>query len=95
LEKRGIIIPILMPLRTRELVAPRQEWDELGFGLKSRQESPAKDFALGFRYTRVRGMMPKTWSRETFRKALSHLQKVEGKYSLSTWLTRVAINESL
>jgi RNA polymerase sigma factor (sigma-70 family) len=53
-----------------------------------------KIFALAFRYTRVREDAEDI-VQQTFQKAFVHLQKFEGKSSLSTWLTRIAINQAL
>jgi RNA polymerase sigma-70 factor (ECF subfamily) len=51
-------------------------------------------FALAFRHTRVREDAEDI-VQQTFRKAFIHLQKFEEKSSLSTRLTRIAINEAL
>ena len=51
-------------------------------------------FALAFRYTRVREDAEDI-VQQTFQKAFLHLQKFEGKSSLSTWLARIAINQAL
>jgi RNA polymerase sigma factor (sigma-70 family) len=53
-----------------------------------------KIFALAFRYTRVREDAEDI-VQQTFQKAFVHLQTFEGKSSLSTWLTRIAINQAL
>jgi RNA polymerase sigma-70 factor (ECF subfamily) len=49
---------------------------------------------LAFRYTRVREDAEDI-VQQTFQKAFVHLQKFEGKSSISTWLTRIAINQAL
>ena len=46
------------------------------------------------RYTRVREDAEDV-VQQTFQKAFIHLNKFQGKSSFSTWLTRIAINESL
>src|SRR5580692_6064637 len=51
-------------------------------------------FVLAFRYTRVREDAEDI-VQQTFQKAFVHLQKFEGKSSISTWLTRIAINQAL
>jgi RNA polymerase sigma-70 factor, ECF subfamily len=53
-----------------------------------------KIFMLAFRYTRVREDAEDI-VQQTFQKAFVHLQTFEGKSSLSTWLTRIAINQAL
>src|SRR6201987_3882292 len=76
-----------------ELVAASKNGDELGFESLAKRHQ-RRIFALAFRYTRVREDAEDR-SEETFKKAFVHLQKFEGKSSFSTWLTRIAINESL
>jgi RNA polymerase sigma factor (sigma-70 family) len=51
-------------------------------------------YTLAFRYTRIREDAEDV-VQQTFQKAFVHLQKFEGKSSLSTWLTRIAINQAL
>jgi RNA polymerase sigma factor (sigma-70 family) len=51
-------------------------------------------YTLAFRYTRIREDAEDI-VQQTFQKAFVHLQKFEGKSSLSTWLTRIAINQAL
>ena len=76
-----------------ELVAAAKKGDELGFESLAKRHQ-RRIFALAFRYTRVREDAEDI-VQETFKKAFVHLQKFEGKSSFSTWLTRIAINESL
>jgi len=76
-----------------ELVAAAKRGDELGFESLAKRHQ-RKIFALAFRYTQVREDAEDI-VQETFKKAFVHLQKFEGKSSFSTWLTRIAINESL
>jgi RNA polymerase sigma-70 factor (ECF subfamily) len=76
-----------------ELVAAAKKGDELGFESLAKRHQ-RRIFALAFRYTRVREDAEDI-VQETLQKAFVHLQKFEGKSSLSTWLTRIAINEAL
>jgi RNA polymerase sigma factor (sigma-70 family) len=76
-----------------ELVAAAKGGDEVAFeSLFNRHQR--KIFMLAFRYTRVREDAEDI-VQQTFEKAFVHLQKFEGKSSLSTWLTRIAINQAL
>jgi RNA polymerase sigma-70 factor (ECF subfamily) len=76
-----------------ELVAAAKGGDEGAFEtLFNRHQR--KIFVLAFRYTRVREDAEDV-VQQTFQKAFVHLQKFEGKSSLSTWLTRIAINQAL
>src|SRR5580704_7669195 len=76
-----------------QLVAAAKGGDEGAFEtLFNRHQR--KIFALAFRYTRVREDAEDI-VQQTFQKAFVHLQKFEGKSSLSTWLTRIAINQAL
>jgi RNA polymerase sigma factor (sigma-70 family) len=76
-----------------ELVAAAKGGDEVAFeSLFNRHQR--KIFMLAFRYTRVREDAEDI-VQQTFQKAFVHLQKFEGKSSLSTWLTRIAINQAL
>ena len=53
-----------------------------------------KIFLVALRYTRVREDAEDI-VQQTFQKAFIYLQRFEGKSALSTWLTRIAINEAL
>jgi RNA polymerase sigma-70 factor (ECF subfamily) len=76
-----------------ELVAAAKKGDEGAFEtLFNRHQR--RIFLLAFRYTRVREDAEDI-VQQTFQKAFLHLQKFEGKSSLSTWLTRIAINQAL
>jgi RNA polymerase sigma-70 factor (ECF subfamily) len=76
-----------------QLVAAAKGGDEGAFEtLFNRHQR--KIFVLAFRYTRVREDAEDV-VQQTFQKAFVHLQKFEGKSSLSTWLTRIAINQAL
>ena len=76
-----------------QLVAAAKNGDELAFEslFKRHQRSI---LALALRYTRGREDAEDV-VQQTFQKAFVHLQKFEGKSSLSTWLTRIAINQAL
>src|SRR5712664_4602406 len=76
-----------------ELVAAAKNGDELGFESLAKRHQ-RRIFALAFRYTRVREDAEDI-VQQTFQKAFVHLQKFEGKSSISTWLTRIAINQAL
>jgi RNA polymerase sigma-70 factor (ECF subfamily) len=76
-----------------ELVAAAKAGDEGAFEtLFNRHQR--RIFVLAFRYTRIREDAEDI-VQQTFQKAFVHLQKFEGKSSLSTWLTRIAINQAL
>jgi RNA polymerase sigma factor (sigma-70 family) len=76
-----------------QLVAAAKGGDEEAFEtLFNRHQR--KIFMIAFRYTRVREDAEDI-VQQTFEKAFVHLQKFEGKSSLSTWLTRIAINQAL
>jgi RNA polymerase sigma-70 factor (ECF subfamily) len=76
-----------------QLVAAAQGGDEKAFEtLFNRHQR--RIFIVAFRYTRVREDAEDI-VQQTFEKAFVHLQTFEGKSSLSTWLTRIAINQAL
>jgi RNA polymerase sigma-70 factor, ECF subfamily len=76
-----------------ELVAAAKGGDEGAFeSLFNRHQR--KVFSLALRYTRVREDAEDI-VQQTFQRAFVHLQRFEGKSSLSTWLTRIAINQAL
>jgi RNA polymerase sigma factor (sigma-70 family) len=76
-----------------QLVVAAQGGDEEAFEtLFNRHQR--KIFIVAFRYTRVREDAEDI-VQQTFEKAFVHLQTFEGKSSLSTWLTRIAINQAL
>jgi RNA polymerase sigma-70 factor (ECF subfamily) len=76
-----------------DIVAAAKAGDEGAFEtLFNRHQR--KIFVLAFRYTRVREDAEDI-VQQTFQKAFLHLQTFEGKSSLSTWLTRIAINQAL
>lgn len=53
-----------------------------------------KIFAVAYQFTRVREDAEDI-TQQSFQKAFLHLHRFEGKSSFRTWLTRIAINESL
>jgi RNA polymerase sigma-70 factor (ECF subfamily) len=67
--------------------------DERAFGILFERYQP-RIFAVALRYTRV-PEDAEDIAQRTFQKAFVHLHKFEGKSSVSTWLTRIAINEAL
>ena len=76
-----------------ELVAAAKGGDEGAFeSLFNRHQR--KIFSLALRYTRVREDAEDI-VQQTFQNAFVHLQRFEGKSSLSTWLTRIAVNQAL
>jgi len=79
-----------MPLRTRNLVAGRQDGDELGFESLAKRHQ-RRIFALAFRYTTRFAEDAEDIVQRNFRKAFqSTCSKFEGdKSSFSTWLTRI------
>jgi len=81
------------PRAEEELVAAAKSGDEPAFeALFKRYQS--RIFALALRYTRVREDAEDI-VQQTFQKLFVYLHKFQGKCSFSTWLTRIAINESL
>jgi RNA polymerase sigma factor (sigma-70 family) len=76
-----------------QFVAAAKVGDEAAFEtLFNRHQR--KIFALAFHYTRVREDAEDI-VQQTFQNAFVHLHTFEGKSSLSTWLTRIAINQAL
>ena len=76
-----------------ELVAAAKTGDELAFEtLVKRYES--RIFSVALRYTRVH-QDAEDIVQQTFQKVFVYLQRFQGKSAFSTWLTRIAINESL
>lgn len=76
-----------------ELIAAAKGGDEAAFETLFYRHH-GRIFVLAFRYTRVREDAQDI-VQETFQRAFAHLQKFEGKSALSTWLTRIAINQAL
>jgi RNA polymerase sigma-70 factor (ECF subfamily) len=77
----------------QELVAAVKRGDEGAFETLFNHHQ-RRIYVLAFRYTRIREDAEDI-VQQTFQKAFVHLQKFEGKSSLSTWLTRIAINQAL
>jgi RNA polymerase sigma factor (sigma-70 family) len=77
----------------QELVAAAKRGDEGAFETLFNHHQ-RRIYVLAFRYTRIREDAEDI-VQQTFQKAFVHLQKFEGKSSLSTWLTRIAINQAL
>jgi RNA polymerase sigma-70 factor (ECF subfamily) len=81
------------PAAEQMLVVAAKNGDEQAFeDLFKRHKR--KIFLVALRYTRVREDAEDI-VQQTFQKAFIYLQRFEGKSALSTWLTRVAINEAL
>ena len=81
------------PAAEQMLVVAAKNGDEQAFEyLFKRHER--KIFLVALRYTRVREDAEDI-VQQTFHKAFIYLQRFEVKSTLSTWLTRVAINEAL
>jgi RNA polymerase sigma factor (sigma-70 family) len=76
-----------------ELVAAAKGGDEEAFETLFNLHQ-RRIFVLALRYARVREDAEDI-VQQTFQKAFLHLQTFEGKSSLSTWLTRIAINQAL
>jgi RNA polymerase sigma-70 factor (ECF subfamily) len=81
------------PGTNEALVTAAKARDELAFeNLVKRHQ--AKLFVIALRYTR-NPEDAEDVTQQSFQKAFVSLHKFEGKSSFSTWLTRIAINESL
>jgi RNA polymerase sigma-70 factor (ECF subfamily) len=76
-----------------ELVAAAQNGGELAFEMLIKRYQ-SRIFAVALRYTRVHEDAEDV-VQQALQKAFVHLRKFQGKSSFSTWLTRIAINESL
>ena len=81
------------PTAEQELVAAAKRGDEGAFETLF-DHHQRRILVLALRYTRIREDAEDI-VQQTFQKAFLHLQKFEGKSSLSTWLTRIAINQAL
>ena len=77
----------------KELVATAKAGDEMSFQTLFKRHQ-TRIFALALRYTRIHEDAEDI-VQQTFQKAFVHLPRFEGKSAFSTWLTRIAINESL
>ena len=81
------------PTAEQELVAAAKRGDEGAFETLF-DHHQRRILVLALRYTRIREDAEDI-VQQTFQKAFVHLQKFEGKSSLSTWLMRIAINQAL
>jgi RNA polymerase sigma-70 factor, ECF subfamily len=77
----------------KDLVAAAKKGDDIAFEtLIKRNES--RIFAVALRYTRVHEDAEDI-VQQTLQKVFVNLHKFQGKSSFSTWVTRIAMNESL
>ena len=76
-----------------ELVAAAKRGDELAFEMLIKRYQ-SRIFALALRYTRIHEDAEDI-VQQTFQKVFVYLHRFQGKSSFSTWLTRIAINETL
>jgi RNA polymerase sigma-70 factor, ECF subfamily len=81
------------PVTDKELVAAAKSGDELAFEMLVKCHQP-RVFAIALCHLRVHEEAEDI-VQQTFQKVFVHLRKFQGKSSFSTWLTRIAINESL
>ncbi len=81
------------PGAEEDLVTAAKSGDEPAFEILFKRYQP-RIFRLALRYTRVREDAEDI-VQQTFLKAFVHLHRFEGKASLCTWLTSIAINEAL
>ncbi len=81
------------PLTDEELVAGAKSGDELAFEILIKRHQ-SRVFAIARRYLRVHEDAEDI-VQQTFQKAFVYLRTFQGKSSFSTWITRIAINESL
>jgi RNA polymerase sigma-70 factor (ECF subfamily) len=81
------------PGTDEELVAAAKSGDELAFEVLIKRYR-SRIFALALRYTRIHEDAEDI-VQQTFQKVFVYLHKFQGKSSFATWLTRIAINESL
>ena len=95
-NKRPLSIrPLAAPADEQDsvLVAAAQSGDDRAFEvLVERHQSRVR--AVAWRFTRVREDAEDI-AQQTLQKAFVHLKQFAGNSSFSTWLTRIAINESL
>ena len=81
------------PAGEQALVVAAKNGDEQAFEtfFKRHQQQVLR---VVLRYTRVREDAEDI-VQQSFQKAFMHLRKFEGRFSFSTWLTRIAVNEAL
>ena len=75
------------------IVRAARRGDQQAFAILVKRYTP-KLFAIALRYARVREDAEDI-VQETFQNAFLHLDRFEGKSAFLTWLTRIAINQSL
>jgi len=81
------------PGTDEELVAAAKSGDELAFEMLIKRYQ-SRIFALALRYTRIHEDAEDI-VQQTFQKVFVYLRRFQEKSSFATWLTRIAINESL
>jgi len=81
------------PATDEELVAAAKSGDALAFEMLLKRYQ-SRIFARALRYTRIHEDAEDI-VQQTFQKVFAYLHNFQGKSSFSTWLTRIAINESL
>ncbi len=81
------------PGTDKELVAAAKSGDEPAFEMLIKRYR-SRIFAVALRYIRIHEDAEDI-VQQTCQKAFEYLGRFEGKSSFSTWLTRIAINESL
>jgi len=81
------------PESDEELVAAAKNGDELAFEMLIKRNQ-SRIFTIALRYTRVHEDAEDI-AQQTFQKAFIYLHRFQEKSSFSTWVTRIAINESL
>src|SRR4029077_11872719 len=87
------IVCLTDPAAEEMLVVAAKNGDEEAFETLFKRHRQ-KTLRVVLRYARVREDAEDI-VQQSFQKAFVHLHKFEGKSSFSTWLTRIAINESL
>jgi len=95
-EMRNANMTIAAPARSgtdEKLVAAAKAGDELSFETIFRRYE-SRVFSIALRYTRVHEDAEDI-VQQTFQKVFVYLHRFQGKSAFSTWLTRIAINESL
>jgi RNA polymerase sigma-70 factor (ECF subfamily) len=93
-DKSETSIPSFCPTAGDEtLVLAAKNGNEQAFEILV-QRHRRKIFVVALHFTRVREDAEDV-AQQSFHKAFLHLRKFEGKSSFRTWLTRIAVNESL
>lgn len=91
-DSNAMVVP-LDSATDDELVAAAKANDERAFELLVKRYQP-KLLAIVLRYVRVREDAEDV-VQQTFQSAFIHLHRFESKSAISSWLTRIAINEAL